>query len=50
MNCTCHPLDNPPIPCAEAYAYQDCVAHSKTWRYRVRWLRFWISYLIWVKK
>lgn len=24
--CTCHPDDNPPVPCAEKYAYSECVA------------------------
>lgn len=24
--CTCHPDDNPPSPCAERYAYSECVA------------------------
>lgn len=24
--CTCHPNDNPPVPCALKYAYSECVA------------------------
>jgi hypothetical protein len=27
--CTCHPDDNPPVPCAEQYAYSECVAKEK---------------------
>lgn len=27
--CTCHPDDNPPVPCAKQYAYSDCLAISK---------------------
>ena len=27
--CTCHPDDRPPVPCAEKYAYRDCVAASQ---------------------
>ena len=26
--CTCHPYDNPPVPCAKKYAFSDCVAVS----------------------
>jgi hypothetical protein len=26
--CTCHPDDNPPVPCAQRYAYSECVAHA----------------------
>ena len=22
--CTCHPDDNPPVPCAEKYAFSEC--------------------------
>jgi hypothetical protein len=25
-SCTCHPDDHPPVPCAEKYAYSECVA------------------------
>lgn len=25
-SCTCHPDDNPPVPCAEKYAYSECAA------------------------
>lgn len=24
--CTCHPDDNPPVPCAKRYALSDCLA------------------------
>jgi hypothetical protein len=24
--CTCHPDDNPPVPCAQKFAYSECVA------------------------
>lgn len=24
--CTCHPDDNPPVPCAQKYALTDCLA------------------------
>lgn len=24
--CTCHPSDNPPVPCARKFAYSECVA------------------------
>jgi hypothetical protein len=24
--CTCHPDDNPPIPCARQYALRECIA------------------------
>ena len=27
--CTCHPADNPPVPCAQRYALQDCKAESR---------------------
>lgn len=27
--CTCHPDDNPPVPCAEKYAYSECVAAQR---------------------
>lgn len=23
--CTCHPSDNPPVPCARKYAFTECV-------------------------
>jgi hypothetical protein len=23
--CTCHPDDNPPVPCTRQYAYSECV-------------------------
>ena len=26
--CTCHPDDNPPMPCAERYALSECKAAS----------------------
>lgn len=26
--CTCHPDDNPPVPCAEKYALSDCVGYN----------------------
>lgn len=28
--CTCHPDDNPPVPCAQKYAYSDCVVSQPT--------------------
>ena len=27
--CTCHPDDNPPVPCAEKYAYTECVTDEQ---------------------
>lgn len=27
--CTCHPDDNPPVPCPKKYALQDCRAAAK---------------------
>ena len=27
--CTCHPDDNPPVPCAHKYAFDECVAAAK---------------------
>ena len=26
--CTCHPADNPPKPCAQKYAFSECVTHA----------------------
>lgn len=26
--CTCHPDDNPPKPCAERYAFSECVSSA----------------------
>jgi hypothetical protein len=27
--CTCHPADNPPIPCQEQYAFEECMKMAK---------------------
>lgn len=27
--CTCHPSDNPPVPCAEKFAYTECMEHMR---------------------
>jgi hypothetical protein len=27
--CTCHPSDNPPVPCAKKYALSECRAHER---------------------
>lgn len=27
--CTCHPDDNPTVPCARQYAFAECVAAAK---------------------
>ena len=32
--CTCHPDDNPPVPCARQYAYHECVAAERLWALR----------------
>lgn len=26
--CTCHPADNPPVPCAKKYALGECTAKA----------------------
>lgn len=28
--CTCHPDDNPPVPCARRYALADCLAAARS--------------------
>ena len=28
--CTCHPEDNPPVPCARKYALSECLAAAKS--------------------
>ena len=27
--CTCHPDDNPPVPCPQKYAYGECVTAAE---------------------
>ena len=34
--CTCHPDDNPPIPCQRKYAYSECTAALRTENARLR--------------
>ena len=35
--CTCHPDDNPPIPCAKKYALSDC---KKTMQSTITWHKY----------
>src|SRR5947209_14248859 len=28
-SCTCHPDDSPPVPCAQKYAFSECVAADR---------------------
>lgn len=28
--CTCHPDDNPPVPCPQRFAFSDCVAAARS--------------------
>ena len=36
--CTCHPDDNPPVPCAKKYALTECRAVE-----HVRWMRLYLD-------
>lgn len=41
--CTCHPDDNPPVPCTEKYALTECRKVRCRWTdYKTGWT-FWID-------